>query len=97
TEIRIENGTVIVRDEAYRIVETLSNVEFALAWPAISRSFAAIGRFTWHGEPIDGTFSFTDFVAALHGDRSGLKVRLGGAPLQVGVGGWFRSAPPRRL
>jgi len=97
SEIRIENGTVIVRDEAYRIVETLSNVEFALAWPAISRSFAAIGRFTWHGEPIDGTFSFTDFVAALHGDRSGLKVRLAGAPFKFGFDGYISSRPTLRM
>ena len=54
----------------------LSNVELSLAWPSISKSFAATGRFVWHDEPIDATFSFTDFVAALRGDRSGLKVRL---------------------
>jgi AsmA protein len=43
SEIRIEGGTVILRDEAYRIVETLTEVEFALAWPSISKSFAATG------------------------------------------------------
>src|SRR6195256_1062020 len=75
SEIRIEDGTVILRDEAYKIIETLTNVEMALAWPSISRSFAATGRFAWHDEPIDATISFTDFVAALNGDRSGLKVR----------------------
>jgi AsmA protein len=64
SEIRIEDGTVILRDEAYRIVESISNVEFALAWPSISQSFAATGRFAWHDEPIDASFSFTDFVAA---------------------------------
>ena len=44
SEIRIGDGTVILRDEAYRIVETLTNVEFALAWPSISKTFAATGR-----------------------------------------------------
>ncbi len=45
SEIRIADGTIILRDEAYEIVETLANVEMALAWPSISRSFAATGRF----------------------------------------------------
>ena len=85
SEIRIEDGTVILRDEAYKIIETLANVEMALAWPSISRSFAATGRFAWHDEPIDATISFTDFVAALNGDRSGLKVRLAGTPFKIRV------------
>ena len=54
SEIRISDGTAIIRDEAYRIVETLTNVEFALAWPSISRTFAATGRFTWNEQPFDG-------------------------------------------
>jgi AsmA protein len=97
SEIRVEDGTVILRDESYRIVETLSNVEFALAWPAISRSFAATGRFAWHGEPIDASFSFTDFVAALHGERSGIKVRLAGTPLKFGFDGYISSRPTLRM
>src|SRR5262249_4101397 len=38
SEIRIADGTIILRDEAYEILETLANVEMALAWPSISRS-----------------------------------------------------------
>ena len=48
-----------------KIVETLTNVELSLAWPSISKSFAATGRFAWHDETIDATISFTDFAAAL--------------------------------
>ena len=48
-----------------RSVETLTNVELALAWPSISKSFAATGRFAWHDEPIDTSISLTDFAAAL--------------------------------
>ena len=65
SEIRIEDGTIVLRDESYKVVETLSNVELSLAWPSISKSFAATGHFVWHDEPIDATISFTDFVAAL--------------------------------
>ena len=97
SEIRIEDGTVILRDEAYKIVETLENVELALAWPSISRSFAATGRFAWHDEPIDATIGVTDFVAALNGDRSGLKVRLAGAPFKFAFDGYFSHRPTLRM
>jgi AsmA protein len=97
SEIRIEDGTVILRDESYKIVETLSNVEFALAWPAISKSFAATGRFAWHDEPIDASFSVADFVSALHGDKSGLKVRLSGAPLKFAFDGYISSRPTLKM
>jgi AsmA protein len=97
SEIRIEDGTVILRDEAYKIVETLSHVEFSLAWPSISRSFAAIGRFAWHEQPIDASISFTDFVAALQGDRSGLKVRLAGAPFNFAFDGYISHRPTLKM
>ena len=97
SEIRIEDGTVILRDEAYRIVESISNVEFALAWPSISQSFAATGRFTWHEEPIDASFSLTDFVAALQGDRSGLKIRLAGAPFKLAFDGYISHRPTLKM
>jgi AsmA protein len=97
SEIRIEDGTVILRDEAHRIVETLANVEMALAWPSISRSFAATGRFAWHDEPINATISFTDFVAALNGDRSGLKVRLAGVPLKFAFDGYISHRPTLKM
>lgn len=97
SEIRIEDGTVILRDEAHKIVETLSNVEFSLAWPSISKSFAATGRFAWKHQPVDATFSFTDFVAALQGDRSGLKVRLASAPLKLGFDGYISHRPTLKM
>ena len=59
SEIRIADGTVVLHDEGSQVVERLTDVEFALAWPSISRSFAATGRFVWHGEPIDATLSLT--------------------------------------
>ena len=97
SEIRIEDGTVILRDDAYKIVETLSNVELALAWPAISRSFAATGRFAWHDEALDATISFNDFVAALQGDRSGLKVRIAGAPIKLAFDGYMSHRPTLKM
>jgi AsmA protein len=97
SEIRIEDGTIILRDEAYKIIETLENVELALAWPSISRSFAATGRFAWHDEPIDATIGLTDFVATLNGDRSGLKVRLAGMPFKFAFDGYISHRPTLKM
>src|SRR2546430_8023309 len=54
---------------------------------SISRSFAATGQFDWRGERIDGSISASDFVAALSGDRSGVKARLASAPLKLAFDG----------
>jgi AsmA protein len=97
SEIRISDGTVVLRNDAQKMVETLTNVEFALAWPAISKSFAATGRFAWHDQPIDATLSLTDFVAALIGDRSGLKLRLSGALLKLAYDGYISHRPTLRM
>jgi len=97
SEIRIAEGTILLHDENYRIVETLTDVEFALAWPSISKSFAATGRFMWHDEPLDATLSLTDFVAALAGEKSGLKLRLAGAPLKLAFDGYISHRPTLRM
>ncbi|HEY1365290.1 MAG TPA: AsmA family protein [Xanthobacteraceae bacterium] len=97
SEIRIQDGTVLLRDEAARSAETLSNVEFALAWPSISKSFAATGRFAWKGKPIDASISFTDFMAALQGERSGLKVRLSGDPFKLAFDGHISNRPTLKM
>ena len=83
SEIRIENGTIILRDESDKIVETLSSVELSLAWPSISKSFAATGRFSWHNEKIDATISFTDFAATLRGAPLGAEGQARGCTVEV--------------
>ncbi len=97
SEIRIGDGTVIVRDDAHDLAAVLTKVEFALAWPSISRSFAAAGRFAWRGETIDATLSLNDFVAALSGERSGLKIRLAGAPIKFAFDGSVSHRPELKL
>ena len=83
TEIRINDGTIALQDATRGINETFKKVELALAWPFISKSFAATGRVVWHDEPIDTSITLTDFASALAGDRSGMKIRLAGAPAQI--------------
>ncbi len=97
SEIRIEGGAIVLRDEANKVVETLSNVELSLAWPSISKTFAATGRFTWHDEPVDASISFADFLSALKGDRSGVKVRLAAAPLKFGFDGYLSHRPTLKM
>jgi AsmA protein len=97
SEIRIADGTLVLQSEAQEIKETLTNVEFALAWPSISKSFAATGHFVWHDEPIDATFSLTDFISALTGERSGLKLRLASTPLKFAFDGNITHKPTLRM
>jgi AsmA protein len=87
SEIRIQDGALAYEDAAGHLSETLGDIDLSLAWPSISRSFAATGQFDWRGERVDGSISASDFVAALSGDRSGLKARLASAPLKLAFDG----------
>jgi AsmA protein len=87
SEIRIQDGVLDYDDASSHADEQLGAIDLSLAWPSISRSFAATGQFDWRGERIDGSISASDFVAALSGDRSGLKARLSSAPLKLAFDG----------
>lgn len=97
SEIRMDDGTIAIKDTASGVAETLSRVDMALAWPSISRSFAATGRVFWHGEAIDTTISLGDFAAALAGNTSAIKVRLIGAPLKLAFEGNWSSRPTLKI
>lgn len=87
SEIRIQDGVLDYEEAATNATEKLEDIDLSLAWPSISRSFAATGQFDWRGERVDGSISFADFVAALSGDRSGLKARIASAPLKLAFDG----------
>ena len=87
SEIRIQDGVLTYQDADNRAHEKLEDIDLSLAWPSISRSFAATGQFDWRGERVDGAISVSDFLAALSGDRSGLKARLSSTPLKVAFDG----------
>ena len=97
SEIRIDNGFITVKDASRGVSETLTDVDMALAWPSISKSFAATGRFTWNGEAVDATIALTDFAAALVGDRTGIKVRLSGTPLKAAFEGSVSLRPTLKV
>ena len=87
SEIRIQDGVLSYEDAAAHASETLGDIDLSLAWPSISRSFAATGQFDWRGERIDGSISVSDFLAALSGERSGVRARLASAPLKLAFDG----------
>jgi AsmA protein len=87
SEIRIQDGILKYEDATNHVAEQLGDIDLSLAWPSISRSFAATGQFDWRGERVDGSISAGDFVAMLSGDRSGLKARLVSAPLKLAFDG----------
>jgi AsmA protein len=87
SEIRIQDGVLDYEDATNHVSEQLGDIDLSLAWPSISRSFAATGQFDWRGERIDGSVSASDFIAMLSGERSGLKARLASAPLKLAFDG----------
>ncbi len=87
SEIRIQDGELTYEDPVRQVSEALGDIDLSLAWPSISRSFAATGQFDWRGERVDGSISIGDFLAALSGDRSGFKARLASAPLKLAFDG----------
>jgi AsmA protein len=97
SEIGIRDGTVVVQDAAKAVTERLSAMDFQVAWPSISRSFGANGRFIWRGEPIEASFTLTDFLAALTGQHSGVKVRLSSTSLKIVFDGSSSGQPTLKI
>ena len=97
SEIRINNGTVVINDKGRNLSETLEQVALSLAWPSISKSFGASGRFVWHDEPLDISATLADFSAALEGGRSGLKLRVAGRPLKAALEGAISFKPTLKI
>jgi AsmA protein len=97
SEIGIHDGTIVVHDVEKDYVERLSNVDFQVAWPSISRSFGANGHFAWHGETVEASLTLSDFLAALSGEHSGVKVRLASDPLKFAFDGVESSQPTLKI
>jgi AsmA protein len=97
SEIGVHDGTVIVHDDRKNATERLEKVDFQVAWPSISRSFGANGRFVWRDEPVEASLTLGDFLAALTGERSGVKVRLSGAPLNLAFDGTASDKPTLKI
>jgi AsmA protein len=97
SEIGIQDGTVIVYDGRANATERLEGLEFQVAWPSISRTFGANGHFVWHNEQVEASLTLSDFLAALTGERSGLKVRLSSVPLTLAFDGAASDEPTLKI
>jgi AsmA protein len=97
SEIRINDGTIAIRDPARDVVETLEGVELSLAWPSIAKSFAATGHFNWHNETVAANIAMSDFPAALSGQSSGLKFRFNAGPLNAAFDGTMSYVPNLKI
>jgi AsmA protein len=95
--IRIEGGSIILRDRSQGMVERFDQVALSLAWPSISKSFGATGQFEWHGQTMDASVTLADFAAALAGKQTGLKVRVAGAPGKLAFDGSVSTQPTLKL
>ncbi len=97
SEIGIHNGTIVVRDARAQAPEQIDNVDFEVAWPSISRSFAATGSFVWRDQPVEASLTLSDFLAALTGKDSGVKLRLTSQPLDFAFDGTASNEPTLRM
>lgn len=99
SEIGIQDGTVVVHKQydGKDITDRMDDVDFQVAWPLISRSFGANGRFVWHDQPVEASLTLGDFLAALSGERSGVKLRLSGAPIKAAFDGSLSAQPTFRI
>ncbi len=97
SEMRIDNGTVVLRDPAHKVDEMVRNVDLSLAWPSISKSFGATGRLVWHDELVDASMTLADFPAALAGNRTGLKLRFAGSPMKAAFEGSISVQPTLKI
>jgi AsmA protein len=97
SEMRIDNGTVVLRNHEHKIVETLDRMDFSLAWPSISKSFGATGHFVWHDEPVDASVTLADFRSALAGNRTGLKLRIAAKPMKAAFEGSISVKPTVKI
>ena len=87
----------MVRDDYRKIYEYFSGADLSLAWPAISRSFAVTGNVRYRGEMMEIGVTLGNFAAALQGERSALKVRIGGAPFKFAFDGAMATRPTLKI
>lgn len=97
SEIRINDGTVVVRDDYRKIYEFVSDADLSLAWPAISRSFAVTGNVRYRGENLEIGVTLANFAAALQGERSSFKVRVAGNPFKFTFDGALATRPTLKI
>ncbi|TAK47689.1 MAG: AsmA family protein [Xanthobacteraceae bacterium] len=93
SEIRISDGTLRYADDARATSETLTGIDLSLAWPSISRSFAATGQMRWRNMPVDASLTFGDLNAAIAGKPTSVKARLSNPSFKFAFDGVTAARP----
>lgn len=73
-ELRIVNGTVLLRVQGRDRVEIISNVQASLNWTGAA--LTATGSFMIGGKPANGSLVIADTAAMAKGQRSSMRLRL---------------------
>jgi AsmA protein len=97
SEVSIRNGVIAMHLPDRGIDETVEAVDLSLAWPAIARTFAATGHFTWHQRVVEASVAIANFPAALDGDDSGLKFRAVAGPVKAAFDGVMSYRPTLKI
>jgi AsmA protein len=97
SEIAIRDGAVTLHVADRGVDETLEGMDLSLAWPAIAKSFAATGHFTWHHEIVEASLLIANFSGALAGDDSGLKFRASAGRLKTAFDGVMSYRPTLKI
>lgn len=93
SEIRLTQSTLLLRDPTLALSETFEAVDMSLAWPSLSKSFAATGQLTFRDRRVDMSFSVGDFIAAMGGAKSSAKLRIAGAGFKAAFDGTLAQSP----
>lgn len=73
-ELRVANGTVLLKIQGRERTEILSRVDASLSWSGAS--LTATGNFILADKPVSGTLVIGDTAALAKGQRSSIRIRL---------------------
>jgi AsmA protein len=84
-ELRIINGSLLLRVQGNERVEIISGLQASLSWAGAS--LTATGTFSLRNQPANATLVIADTAALAKGQRSGLRLRLDSEPLRLSYEG----------
>jgi AsmA protein len=84
-ELRIVNGSILLRFQGRDRVEIISNLDASLNWSGAS--LTATGSFMIAGKAANGTLVVADTAALAKGQRSAIRLRLESEPARVAYEG----------
>ncbi len=84
-ELRVVNGTVLLRIQGRERVEIISGLQASLSWAG--SALTATGTLTLRNQPASASLVIADTAALAKGQRSGLRLRLEAEPLRISYEG----------